>query len=386
MPHARDVTDAATAAGATWTLITTTPDQESAGDFSYALRQLNTLDYRYIFLSYQPDLIKPFYLAAYNDSLVDPEHVWISYNPPFNAPTDFNDTTFEPFVGFQFIGMAETVNNTAWEALNQTYYEMNAVDPATYPIDENYPGEMVLAYDCLKVMAKGLEEALAGQPSADPLQLTSGVLGNQLNFTAFQNTGYVTVDWGSFQLNQYGDVAAPRLFMSLNLSNYQRFNFLGYEDAFGETSADATEWFQFPGPQIFYGGQVFQLTSFNAILGTGTLTPPPDRGILTELGIFPNTPLGDVVWLFLAVGMLTVALTLLKLLHMFVTVPSSARWRRQLPLMLLTVTGSFLSLLSLVWAIGRVTLDSCRLRVGLCALGVSLVLGYDGAGSNPGDG
>ncbi|KAJ3141470.1 hypothetical protein HK101_003380, partial [Irineochytrium annulatum] len=222
--------------------------QFAKGEAAYVLRLLKewrvtrvaSYDLHYIFVAAAADIVGSFDTYAIDNGMVSSSYVYLSYNPPFKDVSAVNSSMGWMFEGFQLLyGAVARTSSPVYQAFNNTWSKLNMQYATNYMISGGAPEEYApQAYDCAMVMLNGFDQLLKKSPSCMPSMLSDGSLADRLNFTAFMNTGYAGLSWNPLTLNQYGDLAIPYLFYTLNETNWADFNIFDATYAFAETSME----------------------------------------------------------------------------------------------------------------------------------------------------
>ncbi|KAI9349159.1 periplasmic binding protein-like I [Obelidium mucronatum] len=225
-------------------------------------------------------------------TFVGSDFVWFSMNPPIPSSEEYAVKLWGP--GYQKYsagiimispynqGTQPMVDLQAYFANSmasfQSSYTSTPFDYITMQTVGMPPG-----FDCIVTLAMGMTNLLASNPSFTPEQLSSRQLQDHLNWTLFQNTGYIGLQADPTMLTENGDLLSSFVFgRTMGTSGTSGFAVFGYTDHtlthYVPIEVD------FP---IFY---------------SNTSIPPPDGPIYETLTLLRESPSGKTLTAFFVVG------------------------------------------------------------------------------------
>ncbi|KAJ3416753.1 Metabotropic GABA-B receptor subtype 2, isoform C [Chytridiales sp. JEL 0842] len=188
-----------------------------------------------------------------------PNHVWMGYNAP------------EPLEGT----MDEIYGAAALEDI------IGFLQSDGYPMDDegaSLPGFVPETFDCVKTMLYGFDKLLRDNSSITPSMLPSLLRSQRMTADQFSNTGYAGALYNPIQLNEYGDINLPYIYVDLQTTKPYAFD---YDLAFAMSNIEATNLTYFRRPNLNGNISVFppdgrsepeELVTFNSSSGKLILT------------------------------------------------------------------------------------------------------------------
>ncbi|KAJ3192592.1 hypothetical protein HK101_006275 [Irineochytrium annulatum] len=298
---------------------------------------ISSYDLHYIYVSAITNLLASFYAYTSKTDMIGPEYVYMIWNPPFEDVLQVSDELGNALAGVQYI-TTDTLplNYSTFVTFNDTWTALNAVNPQKYEITDGGPaGYSTSSYDCINLIAYGLDQLLKSDPSLKPEMIADGTLAANLTYKAFQNTGYHGIVWDPVMLNEH-------------------FDYWDRTFAFGSTNVDASVY-----------TPLSQANFYN-----GSTVPPADATVLYEtIPIVSDSPLSFVLWAIMGLGLLASLVTL-----------GYVNTRRALPVgdkvfSTLCLVGCSIGLLSIPTHIGRVAVGPCALGMSLPFIGFGFLFG-----------
>ncbi|KAJ3332566.1 hypothetical protein HDU76_013814 [Blyttiomyces sp. JEL0837] len=206
----KDVESALQTAGITiLTKVSLTPILIEDGDFGLYYETLRNVDARYIIVLAPSSLLADFYYGSRFYHLIGPQYLWLSWNlPMYDETYDVPAELRQYFDGFLYT----ILDSADWSSspvkkFNDTLSTLT--NPLLSSLISFSFGDILFfagAYDCVKLMMRGIHELLQSDPKNSPEMLANGSLNQYLTPDKFANTGYQGVTYSPITLNEYGDL------------------------------------------------------------------------------------------------------------------------------------------------------------------------------------
>ncbi|KAJ3413828.1 hypothetical protein HDV05_007428 [Chytridiales sp. JEL 0842] len=331
-------------------------------DLDYALAVTKKSDVRYIMICGTPQLVADVYFRAKNHSLIGTDYVWFGTNAPWpdegTITSNYGPTAGDDLRGFVH-SFASSNNADAFWNLVDIWTERNAVDPAKYPLDpwSGLPPDWALGYyDCVMMLAQGLQNVMATNPTLTPEAVQRGEAQPLLTSKAFEQTGYSGASGSPIVLNEFADLTAPRIFLTLNVTSFME---VSRRYAFLRTDSLGTNYTQI-GQPIFWGNST-------RIPIDGSFNPLARDQTITVESVY-----GRTIIALEAIGLLGCLFSgILVLVFAERKVIRSA----SPPFLILMIIGSIFTFVSNTFFIGTPKTVDCHAQIYLQLLGFVLVFG-----------
>ncbi|KAI9331073.1 periplasmic binding protein-like I [Obelidium mucronatum] len=253
---------------------------------------------RYLILLADPDATADIYFnLALDGRVVGADYVWISLNSPMsnpiNAPILYGADYFKYARGLIVIWNTNPNTEAMWSRINKFIDEINVLQEPwgvkfTYEIAFNW-FNMLQAYDCIGLLAHGINKLLEDGLGLD--KLMGRQLQSYMNYTLFQNTGYLGLTGDPVTLTDNGDVAASGQALYIDgLSD--EFHLV----QFGTTDMALTKF--------------MYLENVEPLFYSGKSSPPLDGAILSLEVILESNWMGKIVQFFFFSGIIVVIMFL----------------------------------------------------------------------------
>ncbi|KAJ3007502.1 UNVERIFIED_CONTAM: hypothetical protein HDU68_003478, partial [Siphonaria sp. JEL0065] len=310
---------------------------------------LSLVDARYIILLASTDTTAFVYYSLANMTRsVGPKYVWLSSNLPFPA--------IDPVAawGKNYYKTLKGFVSAFWYAFPNEYTAAygKAIAKQASAATGKYNFTVTMgaleqtvnlyqSYDCVQLLATGMHQMMT-KNGLSPTDFQARNLQSYFNYSIFTNTGYRGISSDPVQLTEFGDIAAPYLYMAMTGAdpNFD-YNMFAMSDPDVSTimSLEGTNDFKF----LFYNG-----------------TKPPHDGRLalvtfTESALFSNSGKGSLTVAFMAVG-LVLCLFLFPTTHFWTKPKGNVTFLQGVNV------AATLAFASMAFHLNRPTVTTCHLK------------------------